>query len=1216
MCQIVGLLGVFVIGMDILPLQMMDNKQVNTIVKAETGTEFLQPIMVRQKNGEEIIGTEVGYQPNVYLNVPFGQGANANLTKDINLPISGGNNVELESVPDAYKFQKIVVQSDDENGHSYMKEVTKVIKVGNVYYGLIKDEAGKNKQDYLKFTNPHQLKIVYDRYLRVGFKKTLTTNYTYVNPSGILADITKATSATLDETQREKGFYLEDANYVDQRMYYLPDNQPLRFSRPGFKEISWKKGSETDHEAMQSSANFYSFTNRTQTQFFENLNGYSFYASTGNIDADYLIKKSGIVSLDYGIAASDPTTTRFKLRLPKDSQTLGMPNDFVDEHLAAQSAAKGAARITWGLAEGKEVDPSVDRVDYNISKGGMATFIVQNNFESNRTFTHLNKLVINGQTINLPPAQLRPQANQVIAQSFSPTAYTYLKTGELVAVSFVPIGDTLTPHITPWSNQSQLSFERPPYYYLTIMNVQGDIQILDSGAPYSDGRRNTGANIVFLRDGHGLFYHQSWWGITKPYKTLTWNGENPIYDAVDVATVLQFDHDLDVDNAQIYSGSTIWTPKEFPHGYFLEGENTTGIGVNKGRRLIVDSAHPVEYTLDFSSRSDESRMNDKSGNWLGRYYDRVRLKDLRTNMLQGSTENSYLLKPDKYSPDVWWIDLPHIGSYSSRNTSAYAYGVGLYRVNLINKYLKTMTVQYLEADGTTKATQGNLVFPRSDASLIASLDVNNLGKVASLQSSSEVIGKTSSGFDVKKSDEAGFITIPELPAGASYYKLLEVNTNSISIPLTEKRFAPGQKVFLGQFLPEGKSFGEISGIDDGSVVTLQAVVEKTFDDQMTEYNNLHNKTQNPEGIANAQVATPDMEVKDQLAKYVKDTVAYTDLVTNEGAKTPTSTFEVVNTHDMSNPTSVDPYEPATVFTLKNFADSSYEILPTELTVYPLPKANLQVTDQTRPDPRVTNKDGIFTEAVELATTATSGSTIAMTQQSVEKVPPTGMQPPISTTTAGGTVTKALIERSSWGDADNETIKVKYQAQASAGTEIREKSRRTRRALNAAPPPPQPAPGTSASDPKEVTLTITKAETPALTIEAESGKEKIVVSFAKQADAYTSGNLKPEDFGAILEVVTDGAALNVTNKSYVLDGDKVTAELTLDRPLKDGEKLTFTSRYNLRFRRLEQEHTVRTNIEEIINTGIKLLSQPSVLILLTLAAGVGGYYIFKRRNRIE
>lgn len=197
-------------------------------------SDYIAPEILNAQTSEVLDPEKTGYRPTIKLGVKFGEGENQSIGKDINMPTK--NKVNLPNVADGCKFVKAIVVSDKENGgrtvdqnngKNYIKEVEKVIKIDNAYYALIKG----SKQDYLKLTNPKQLKLIYDRYLRVGFKKSESAS-NYLDSIQIMSGYTPVIPPGVTDEQFREGFYEKGTNYVDGKMYYVPDYKSIKFSRP------------------------------------------------------------------------------------------------------------------------------------------------------------------------------------------------------------------------------------------------------------------------------------------------------------------------------------------------------------------------------------------------------------------------------------------------------------------------------------------------------------------------------------------------------------------------------------------------------------------------------------------------------------------------------------------------------------------------------------------------------------------------------------------------------------------------------------------------------------------------------------------------------------------------------------------------------------------------------------------------------------------------
>lgn len=1159
--KVVALLGIIFLCANLLPSKRYIVAQDTTEVTDNSQQQALTPKLINESTNEELNKQAANYYPVIYLNDSFGTGKNSSIGKDINF--YSKNNVDLQNVPDAYRFSKVVVKSDEINGHSFTKEISKVIAVNGSYYGLIKGTT----QDYLKFSNPsEQLMIVYTRYIKVGFKETSGSHFIKKDGTGIVSDLTALTPGGPNEEQLKNGFYINaQSAYTDQRLYVIPDFKSINFSREGITEISMKRGTAENAEALRSNVNFYQFTdNQKNTTFKENLNPYGYLSSKKTIDYNYFVKSSGVISLDNGIPATDGNKQFFNLHFPADIAALKATTIFNNYADAQKGIVNGMSTVSWAYATGRHVFPGdaskqenmidgkLKLNDYPISKGGTVIFTISvsdviSNYSS--YFTHLNKLVMNGQVLNLPIPQNRAKAGETIRQNYNKTAYTYLKSGELVAVSYVPLQDNFSGDATkPWNSNTGR-----PYYFVTVMNVQGNININEVGRSegYSQGNSPIGSDITMIQDGHGVNY-AGWPTRTIP---VSYDGGGPSYEARDISTILSLDDDLDNTTLTITSGwenqgsISAW---KFPHGYYVDGKEGNKISFDKSRRLIMDSRYLPTYQVYKASKN--VNINSVGSDYIGRFYEGIS----QTGALKFEN-NAYTFK---------------LNNNVSQGTYFYNQAITLYRIELLNKKFRTMSIQYQDLNGNVEQnkTVKNLVFPKSNVMLTSSFDIGDMGQVSSLEGNFTKIGTTENGKEVTKNDELGIITIPELPTNATYYELVSVKTNGNTIPLTKKKFLPGQKVFLGQFLPTGKDFGDNDGIDNGSVVTLKAVQVQPFSLSTED--------------SNAQKATPDMKVQTALEKWVNDTVTKDDLVTDEGAKSPTATFEIVNPQDMKQATT----SPVNVYTLKNFADSSYEILPTALTVKNLPKAQLTVTNKQIVDPKTENADGSLQPSVVLATTSTAKSSILLTEKSTNYA-----------TVNQGSVSTLKIPLSEWlkKDGDNAQFTIGFTAVAK-GYDPRGMSR-TSNTTDTIP--------TTDSDSQEVTLTVTKADSPSMKVEAVSHRKEVKITFDK----------KPEDFslqntGGILSLTSPANDLQVTDTKVSATASEVTVILTLNRELKADETLQALYRYNARYKRASQTVTVAKSIEDIVVTGLNFWSQPFGIMILLAFFGFGSYGYFKRYKR--
>lgn len=970
----------------------------NPLTTGEEQTEALHPKMINQATGEEFDQSIINYQAEIFLNDKFGKDLNDSLTKSINL--FGPNNVKDESIPDTYEFKKIMVTSDaDASGKTYTREIEQVIKVGGVYYALVKG----TQQDYLKFTNENQIQIIYNRYIRVGFERTATAS-DFITSQGSVASDRQIISGIsgispleaqngINEDHEANGFYTYNDKYADKKLYYLPDFKSIQFARPAFNQVSEKSGTEENNTAMRTTANFYQFTDWAgNTQFKENLNNFSmmnkdYDKNQESIDYEYFITNSGMIRLENGIPSDNSNQTeRFKLHFPTVNNYSGITTYYTKNSGGEAGARKRAmARATWAYITGNNVNPyeakTIDGVtytnDYPISKGGTVVFTLQNTHPESAPYkyhTHLNKLIINGENINLPISELRPFPNMEITQKYSRTTYTYLSTGELVAVSFVPMSDKVpTPSVTPWTVDTSGS----PYYFVTIMNIQGDISLQGDGEKRADGSEVVGNDFVFLQDGAGLNYGY-WRGQTPFSRTklgLVFGGD----DWYEASSILEVDHDLDMNTLSICSGSKNYgefKQRDFPYGMFYDGKSENGVGIKNSRRLLVDSAHPLKFTVDMGSKANSITGGDTfDGRFRGRFYNKPNLTI--TNALGGDAINGYVAKLDK---EKYWIYIPHNDDGGEDN------GVTLYRIHVKDKKFKSFDVNFLDLDGNVQTDltvngaklennpYNNLVFPRTNVALTSSFDIDEFGEIRDLATSNLEIGTTDGGVTVTGKDESGFITIPDLPSGAKYYQLVKVNTAGKDIPLTNKKFLPGQKVFTGQFLPKGTDFGQTDGIDNNSVVTLKAVKVASFNPDTTQ--------------SKAELAT-DITKYDTVNTgiYAEDKVYADHFLSGTGSESPLETSAYFLVDSETKLTAAAPATDANsriykiasstagdkIWTLKSFGDNSYEIVSTNVTVNEKPKADIQVQNKEIVDPKTQNADGKLSTPEKMAWTTTANS---------------------------------------------------------------------------------------------------------------------------------------------------------------------------------------------------------------------------------------------------
>lgn len=610
--------------------------------------------------------------------------------------------------------------------------------------------------------------------------------------------------------------------------------------------ISLKRASAEDDKAIKTSANFYRFTDKTNTIFEENINGYGYLSRSRNIEYDYFIKNSGEISLENRIPDDKGNDSTFKLHFPSNFSKLGQTTVFSSQEEARNGIGNGMARVTWAYITGKDVFPGTDdesnringnivKNDYPITKGGTVVFTPQSSEMG--YYSHLNKLVINGQPINLPESRFKRNQSDGVDQSYYKTAITYLKSGELVSVSFVPVSDGYQRERNgrdskPWARDTGM-----PYYFVTVMNIQGNISMYGHGETREDGSIPSGPDIVFLRDGHGLDYGATF---SRKYPVSV-DGSGYRFDGKDITTILSVDKDLDFSTMSIYSGystSEQYLQRDIPHGAYIDGASHNGIAIEKSRRLIVDSTHPLRFTVTRGSKDNSININERDDRWMGRYYNI--LNDDAMNST-GDKYSGYVANEEKVSKGItkYWMDI-------KSNIDEYDFGSTIRGIYLTDKIFKTFSVEFEDLSGQREPdkTINDLLIPRSNNSLTSSLGINDEGSAHPLDGSDNHTGYSSSGHWVYKKNELGFIEIPSLPDGARYYQLEYVLTDGRKIILENKKFLPGQKVYVGQFLPVINSstrsrasrniapnsidFGNSDSIDYGSRVVLRAISVNTI----------------------------------------------------------------------------------------------------------------------------------------------------------------------------------------------------------------------------------------------------------------------------------------------------------------------------------------------------------------------------------------------------
>lgn len=1235
-----------------LLLTTLPVSSVNIVSAENTSTQIgevntnitLKPRLLNQATGELFDPNVIRYQPEIYLNDVFGTGKNIAISSSINF--FDTKNVNLPDVPDAYQFKKIVVTSDkDAAGKTYTREIDQVIKLGDSYFARIKGTI----QDYLKFTNQNQITIVYNRFLRIGFKTGVEsspylmadgTNQILAGIQGILP--TEKQNGISSEKERN-GFSIYNANFADNRLYYLPDFKTIQFARPGFDEISQKSGSTESNTALSTTENFFEYLDQSQAIFAENINNYGTMIQKNDrniITYDYFVKNSGYILLDNNIPAEQTNqTNQFKLHFPASKDNLARTTVFKDDISAVDAIVGGNARVTWTYIYHTQVNPAYSGTvingkqywnDYPISKGGTVVFtLAPSDFtpQTNSYHSHLNKLIINGQSINLPPSELRPSANVNITQKYSRTAYTYLKTGELIAVSYVPLPDGYTPTLQPWTIRDK---KGTPYYYVTVMNIQGDISMYGNGEKRSasdGGATPIGPDISFVRDGSSFMYGSGWLGRQAP---ISYNKDGlKVRDDDDVSTLLSTDHDLDIDSAVIYSGRSTsgkYNIKQFPQGYFYDGSKTNGLGMNKSRRLVVDSSHPLMYKIKRGSKTDNDiKINSNGPDFRGRYYN---VQSAYSVEKEGNPTTGYI---SDFKDSLYWID------FKREEDGGQDYGSTIYHVDLINKHFKTFAIRFrgLNDEILHDKSINHLVFPRSNVSLTSSINIDDFGHVTPLAGSTKKIGTTAdTQLPVTESDESGFITIPALPEGATFYELVSVSQNGTQIPLTHKKFLPGQKVFTGQFLPEGTDFGQANGIDNGAIVTLKAV-------KVTPYE--------PKAETTLAESAVDIHVYDEVNRglYVGDEVLADHFVTDLGEESPLKegAYQLYNAQnglaDVSKTGAWSTYRltRATVgtdkiYTMKNFGDSSYEITSTLATIREKQPSNLTVENQTVVDPLSQDSNGALPTAAKLAWSTTADATVTLQKEIDWPGVEVGISHPVKETAQVDSVKIPINEWQEKANNDSDSLQIPFTAQAT-GVDHRKQPLTAIRQQTSTHTVSSPAnlletrllrnrdlsgasrlstlantedeataeEPTVANGPKLVTLTVTKAMSPTPTAKGVDGENVVTVTFAKQSEILASFGTDDKS-SSYVQVLQGGQQLNVTRTDLVDEGNQYRLSVTLDKPLQKAEQLTVKYRYNARYQSVDAAFTVDASWRDISNTGLKLICSPFLWVLVLTGGAVG------------
>lgn len=1218
-------------------MQDMSRTRAEKEPAAGAEADYLVPQVINEATGDPIDISQSGYEFKIYLDDAtgkndFGKGQNAQIGKHINLGEGAAGSISVREIPDAYYFVKVLVESDaygkDTQGKlkKHVREVDRIIKIHDTYYGRLKGTT----QDYISFSNQKQVKLVYRRFLRVGFLEDKgsakagdeVSRFSKVPNQTSILDTTVYTnfggSGEPTKDQLEKGFSVVDDRFADGRLYYIPDYQSIRFFRPGFSKISLKSATAEEAKAIKSSVNFYRYTDNTvdHESFDVNLNNYGHMETSsqgGNrIVYDYFIDHSGVVKMQYGIPGDGEKVT---LHFPTNADQLAKSTNYDNEADMFEPAkggdpweylSRGMARVTWGFFSGSEhVNGVTDqgiKGDYAVSKGGTVVFTLQSTAQNslgdrlwqyaetaNPYYTHLNKLVINGHSINLPIPQLKPgTADAVDQKSFSKSAYTYLPTGELVVVTYVPLSDNLQKKRDTGDREYRNYEKKPwakynneaPYYYVTIMNVQGDLKMFGYGEDgQKPGEQSIGPNIAFITDGHWIGYGAGNFWQWRTIAAPTWDYDKFVYnksaDVNNVTTVLDIDHDLDPDKLIVFSGKnapsneagkarTTYHMKDLPYRFYMDAEKNTvnDVGITPTRRLLINEKFPLSYSLDISSKDNDNYMESFDEQWRGRFYDKKNVQPGGQMYVARGDGQGYSAVPYN-GPDLalrqtpYWIGIPS-------GDGAWSLGSRLVRIRLVDKTFKTFTVQYRDTEPGGEVVkvfkeQKDIVFPRTNYSLTSSFDIDENGNVKPLLGNTDVIGKTASGTKVTGNSEAGYITIPELPDGAQYYELLSVHQKPVpagdpapeGIPLTPKKFLPGQRVFLGEFLPDGTDFGEAGGIDDGYTVILRARhVEPVTETDKTK----------------AEKST-DMQVKTKIEKYVGETVTKDDLLTSDKQDVKPFTYDVVNDHDMS--TATDPSE--RIYLMKKFVDenkddgieddSSYEIRPSDLIVREKVKSALTVTDRTIQDPI-----GSTEQPVMLADSGTPGAPVTLARKAIAD--DTEGIGAITTKEKEGTVTSVDVPWYIWSRKDeiggpdidarlgnNAVLVIPYTAQAQAipGQEI----------------------STAPSDPQDVNLTITKRTPPTIDdISAIPGDDFVIISCAAQPEDLKVvegqgqlGREKDPVSGSYVQLLTNPDGYEITNVTMLSQDDvRVKMKVHLNKTLESKKfSLPFLLRYNYRYR---------------------------------------------------
>lgn len=244
------------------------------------------------------------------------------------------------------------------------------------------------------------------------------------------------------------------------------------------------------------------------------------------------------------------------------------------------------------------------------------------------------------------------------------------------------------------------------------------------------------------------------------------------------------------------------------------------------------------------------------------------------------------------------------------------------------------------------------------------------------------------------------------------------------------------------------------------------------------------------------------------------------------------------------------------------------------------KANLEIENKTIEDP-----NGDLVEKVKLASSSTENAKINLTRNEKNSN--------INVGTTDGYVNSVEIPLSEWKnkDGDGDTFNIGFTAVADADD-------RDKRQID--------------SDPKEVTLTVEKKDSPKMTIEAYAGIDRVTINVPKKKENYGSDGITQGENGGYLKIInsTGGKNLTILSSSVSSDSDNVKFEPKLDRELDMNETLNFEYRYNSRYKRSLNDYTV-TERNIIPDTGVLLENMPYIVIISLLISVI--LIIFVRKK---